>query len=86
MLFSICFIYNSKGIKGAILQSSHTKHPSEVSENTKIYRNKPHKHGKKPKKPKGEDTHTGNISDDFHLKKLVLQSYLRKAPSVTELC
>lgn len=74
MLFSICFIYNSKAIKGAILQSSHTKHPSEDSGNTKTYRNKQGKcnnknkikqqqqnyHAKKkPKtKQKTRDTHT----------------------------
>lgn len=54
MLFSIFFIYNSKDTKGAILQSSHTEYPSEVSRTTGIYRNKPCKQGQKKKnnKPK----------------------------------
>lgn len=70
MLFSICFIYNSKDIKGAILQSSHTKHHSEVSGNTKIYRNKPYKldknknnnKTKQTKKNKGTHTQMGKIT------------------------
>lgn len=49
MLFSIFFIYNSKDTKGAILQSSHTEYPSEVSRTTGIYRNKPCKQGQKKK-------------------------------------
>lgn len=91
MLFTICFIYNLKDIKGAVLQRSHTKHPSEGSGNRKIYGNKPYnrvkqkitKNTTRQNTPKGTDTQVGNVSDAFHLKKLVLQFYLQKG---TGLC